>query len=75
MNNATSFKTSLPLRIAIKGSISMGSRYMYFLLCKFSPIFGSSWLLFGPPWPSPGLPGLGVDSLDPQKSGFDPKIN
>ena len=50
----------------------MGSRYMYFLLCKFWPVFGSSWLLFGPPWPSPGLPSLRFDSLDLRESGSDP---
>ena len=29
-------------------------------------MFGSRWPLFGPPWPSPGLPSLQFDSLDPQ---------
>ena len=40
----------------------------YFLIF-LNQIFGSGWPLFGPLWPSAGLPGLRFNSLHPQESG------
>lgn len=46
---------------------------MKLMLSFCYPIFESGWLLFGPPWRSPGFPGLRFKALelDPRKSRSD----
>ena len=51
------------------GYVFVYGGYIFDSVCS---IIGFSWPLFGPPWPSPGLPGLQFNSLDPRESGLDP---